>query len=336
LEGFHGLLEQVCVELFELGPGQALGQIVAVVQVVDLDLGLVLAGESSLALFHLPLDLLQGLLVARDVLASLLLDHLDEMVHQPLIEIRTPQMGVPVGADNLEHTVVDGQDRHIEGTSAKIEHQDVLLCLLVQPVSDGCRGGLVQDTNHVQARDDAGILGGLPLGIVEVGRDCDDGVLDGLAGEGLRDFLHLAENHGRNFLRRVFLILALDIGDSQVGPALEVDNLVGHELLIVLDSGVSVLPADEPLDIVEGAAGVDSSLVLGSLPDEPVLVREGHHGGGDPVAQLVRDDLHHPVLVDAHAGVGGPQVDPDDRAFVFSLLLGQHCQPKRAENHFAI
>ena len=52
--------------------------------------------------------------------------------------------------------------------------------LLVEPVSDGGGGGLVDDTQHVHTGDGTGVLGGLTLGIVEVRWNCDNGILHGL------------------------------------------------------------------------------------------------------------------------------------------------------------
>lgn len=144
-------------------------------------------------------------------------------------------MGVTVGGDDLEHTVVNGQDGHIEGTTAQIEHQDVLLTtLLVQTVGDGSGSGLVNDTDHVQTRNGTRVLGCLTLGIVEVGRDSDHGMLDGLAQVGLSGLLHLLQNHGGDLLRRENLGLTIHINlDIRLGVL--VDDLVGHQLGIALD-----------------------------------------------------------------------------------------------------
>lgn len=64
--------------------------------------------------------------------------------------------------------------------SSGIEDEDVALVLdfLDETVSDGGRDGLVGDTEHVEASDQAGIVGGRMLGVVDVGGDDDDGLGD--------------------------------------------------------------------------------------------------------------------------------------------------------------
>ena len=47
--------------------------------------------------------------------------------------------------------------------------------LLVQSVSDGGCGGLVNNMENGMTSDDTRVLGGLPLRVVEVGGDGDDG-----------------------------------------------------------------------------------------------------------------------------------------------------------------
>jgi len=105
----------------------------------------------------------------------LLLHQLEEVLHNALVKVLAAQVGVPVGRDDLEHAVVDAKNRNVKGPAAQVENEDVLLArvLLVQAVGDGRGRGLVDDAHDVEAGDGAGVLGGLALGVVEVGRDGD-------------------------------------------------------------------------------------------------------------------------------------------------------------------
>ena len=200
LDGFERVFEEVVAKFLELGTSQGLLEVDAVDEGLDGNLNLLDSGQVSLGLLDLRLQLLKGARIRLDVDAVLLLERLDEVISDTLVKIFTTEMSVTSGCEHLEDTVIDSQDRDIEGTTTKIENDDVLLVLLVKTVGNSGGGRLVDDTEDLESSDDTSVLGGLSLGVIEVGWDGDDGVLDVLTEVLLSDLLHLGEDHGRDFL----------------------------------------------------------------------------------------------------------------------------------------
>lgn len=116
------------------------------------------------------------------------------VVEKVCVEVLTTQVSVTSGGLDGEDTALDIEERHIESTTTQIVDEDVALLVgLVgaETVGDSSSGGLVDDTQDVEARDGTGVLGGLTLVVVEVGRDGDDGLLHLLAELDLSNLLHL-------------------------------------------------------------------------------------------------------------------------------------------------
>ena len=194
-------------------------------------------------------------------------------------------MVVTGGGTNFHDAFADFQQRDVEGAATQVEHQDGLFLLaLVQPVGQRGRGRLVDDAQHVEPGDLAGLLGGLALGVVEVSRRGDHRVGDVLTEIGLGITLQLHQNAGADFLRRV--LLAVDLH----GP-------VGAHL---------------PLHRTDGPVDVGHRLVLGGLADQHLTVaRERDDGRRGARALGVGDDDRVATLQYRDDGVGGPEVDSD-------------------------
>jgi hypothetical protein len=65
--------------------------------------------------------------------------------------------------------------------------------LLVETVGNRSSHRLIDNSENVHSRDGSGILGGLPLRVVEIGRDGDDRAVDGCSEVGFVSLLHLKE-----------------------------------------------------------------------------------------------------------------------------------------------
>ena len=171
LDRLQGLLEEVHVELLELGLGEGLREVVALEESLNLDTGALLRRQSTLGLLGLTLELTHGLEVLGNVDAVLLVVLLGEVVDDTLVEVLTTKVSVTSGSENLEDTVLNGEERDIEGTTTEIVDNDLTLTLgLVKTVGDSGGGGLVDNTEDVETGDDTGILGSLTLVVLLIVR----------------------------------------------------------------------------------------------------------------------------------------------------------------------
>lgn len=173
LNGLNGALESSRVDLLETGTGDVGREVDTVVQRVDLDGGLGDGRKSTLSTLTGRAKTTEGTGVVRDVGLVLALELSLEVLKEGVVEVLTTEVGVTSGGLDGEDTTGDGKERNIEGTTSEVEDEDVLLLLglRVKAVSDGSGGGLVDDTENVEASNGTGVLGGKTLGVVEVGGD---------------------------------------------------------------------------------------------------------------------------------------------------------------------
>ena len=209
----------------------------------------------------------------------------DEPVDDALVPVVAAEVRVAGGRLHFEDAVADLEDRHVERAAAEVEDEDRLVrAFLVEAVREGRGGGLVDDAQHLEARDLAGLLGGLALGVVEVRGDGDDGLGDRVAEVRLGVALQLAEDAGGDLLRGV-------------GLAVDVDRPVG---------------AHVALHRADRAIGVGDRLALGDLADEDLAgLRERDDRRGRAGAFGVGDDGRFAGLQDRNDRVGGAEVDAD-------------------------
>jgi hypothetical protein len=253
------------------------------------------------------LEALEGHGVLGEVDPLLALELLHEPVDHALVEVVAAEVGVAVGALDLEDALGELEHRDVVGAAAEVEHGDRLLLLLVEAVGEGGRRGLVDDAEHVEPGDLAGVLGGLALRVVEVGRDGDDGLRDRVPEVVLGGLLHLLQDHRRDLGRRV--ALALDLDRHEVVAA--AGDLVGDALGLV--AHLARLAPHEALDREERVGGVGDGLALGDLADQALAVlgeRDDRRRGA--AALGVGDDHRVAPLEDGDDRVGGAEVDADD------------------------
>jgi hypothetical protein len=264
--------------------------------------------KRDLGLLGLFLEALERHRVLAEVDAVFLFESLDEPADEGVVPVVAAEVRVAVGGLDLEDAVADLEHGHVERAAAEVEHRDFLILLLVETVGE--RGGrrLVDDAEHLEAGDLAGILGGLALGIVEISRNGDHGLRDLLAKVGLGVGLQLAEHESGNLLRRELLGLVAGL-DLDVGVAVfAFHDLEGHVGGLGLHLGE--FAADEALGGEHRVARVRDGLTLGGLADQPLAgLGEGDDRRSRAGALSVGDDHRLAAFHHGHARVGGAQID---------------------------
>jgi hypothetical protein len=248
VNGLEGLLEEIAVQLLELGAGEGLGEVVALEERLNLDLGGLLGRESTLGLLNLALELRHGLGVLGDIDIVGLVVLLGEVADDTVIEILATKVSITSSRLDLENAILNGKNGDIESTTTKIVDKNLALLLvnLVKTVGESGGGGLVNDAENVKTGDSSGILSGSALSVVEVGRNGNNSVLDLLAEVGLSDLLHLAKNHSGDLFGGESLLLLVNL-DGDVGLSALVDDLEGEVLDVILDGLVLELLTDKTL-----------------------------------------------------------------------------------------
>ena len=223
-------------------------------------------------------------------------------VDQDVVEVFTTEMGVTIGGLDLENTVLNGEERHIESATSEIEDENVLLTLssLIKTVCDCGGSRLVDDALHVETSNGAGVFCSLSLRVVEVSRDCDDRGGDRLAQVSFSNFLHLYEDHGGDLFCLVLFGLAFELDNDQGLLVRARFDLEGPEGNIFLNSPVAEFAANEAFGVEDCVGWVTSCLVLGGITDKTLFFCEGNIGGSSVDTLVIGDDFDLVVLPHAY------------------------------------
>jgi len=280
--------EEIGVQLFESGTSDGGVEVEALEKRVNLDVGLGGGRQGPLGPFAGRSESPHGSLVGRHVLLVFPLELLDEVIDHSAVEVLSTEMSVSGRRLDLEDSILDGQDGDIESSTAEIKDEDVILLaggvriLLIEAVSDGGGRGFIDDSEDIQTGNDSCIFGGLTLRVIKVGGYSDDCIIDSHAEVSFGGFLHLGEDHRRDFfsIEGLGLALVLDL-DLRLGVF--VDDSERPVLDVSLDRRIVKLPSDESLCIEDGVVRVHRDLILGGVADQTLGVGERHIGGRSSV-----------------------------------------------------
>ncbi len=320
--GLHRVLDQVADEAFKLRTGELHHHVqrLTVRPHRDerlVDLGLARRRQLDLGFLGGFLEPLQRHLVFRQVDVVFLFELLGEVVHDPHVEVFPAEEGIAVGRFHFKQAIVDLEDGDVEGAAAKVIDRDRLGLFLVKAVGERRGGRLVDDAQHFEARDLAGVLGRLALGVVEIGGHGDDGLRHLFTKVAFGGLFHLLQDEGRNLARRILLARRLDPGVAVAA----IHDGIGHHLLVFLDGRIIEPAPDKTLDRENGVVGVGDGLPLRGLTDEPLFILEGDDGGRRARPFRVLDNPRLRTIHVFFFFFRGAEVDTDDFGHAQNPLL---------------
>ncbi|ENO84159.1 NAD-specific glutamate dehydrogenase [Thauera aminoaromatica S2] len=295
-------------------------------------LGKLLAGHHEVDLFARgQAHMHRGLVTARQQLLGLARLHLqaarvfqrgrrdlgavEDPAEQAMIEVVAAERGVAVGRQHLEHAARELEDGEVEGAPAQVVHRVDALGRVVEAVGHRGGGRFVEQAQHVEPGQARRVLGGLALGVVEVGRHGDHRADQRAAEAGLGAFAQAAQDLGGDLHRALDALHRAQ--PHHPGAVLEV---VGHRLDV---GDVLEAAAHEALDRDDGVARIDRLRLERTQTDLDAAIGviahgRGQHGAAGLVGQADRDAV-------AHGGderIGGPEVDADGEPVL--VRLGGH------------
>jgi len=207
---------------------------------------------------------LQCHFVATDVDALLFFEFTGQILDQPQVEVLAAQVGIAVGGFDFKNTFADFQNGYIEGAATQVENRNFFFLFFVEAVRQRSRSGFVDDTQHIQSGDFAGVFRGLTLAVVEIGRNRNDGIGDGFSEVIFGGFLDVGQNIGRDFRRTQVLVPDIDPNIPVAGFF----EYVWKYLDVSLYFRCLKFAADQPFYGKNGILGIGDSLAFGNLADQ--------------------------------------------------------------------
>mmetsp|Transcript_8364 Transcript_8364/g.15160 ORF Transcript_8364/g.15160 Transcript_8364/m.15160 type:complete len:126 (-) Transcript_8364:94-471(-) len=108
-------------------------------------------------------------------------------------------MSISRSGSNFKDAMINTEKRDIKRTTTKVKNENIFLVILfIKSISNGSSSRLINDTIYLKPSNFTCILGCLSLCIIEIGRNCNDGMLDLLSKIAFRSLFHFAQNHPTN------------------------------------------------------------------------------------------------------------------------------------------
>ena len=230
-----------------------------------------------------------------------------------MVEVIATQGTVAAGGQDFKHTAGQAQDRDIERAPAQVINGDNAFSRLIQTIGHRRSSRLIEQAQHIKAGQFGSVLGGLALGIVEIGRNSNYRPYQ-LATQGLFGaFTQYLEDFSRHFNRAFRALYRVDKRHVRLTTHKAVRQLLAQ----LLDVGQTT--THQALDRqhgVERIAGGRQTCRLTYLDAISVIA---HRRRQNDIAICVGQRLGKAAAQRSDQRIGSAQVDPHSQTTLVRL-----------------
>ena len=191
---------------------------------------------------------------------------LHDPVGQRAIVIVTAQGRVATGGQHLKNAFCQAQNRDVKRATAQIVDRVNALTGVVESISDGCRGRLIDETQHLQTGHLRGVFCRLALRVVKIRRHRDHRTIQVISEGVFSPITQRSQNIGTDLDRRLFTLYRLHAEHAavlrktvrQFGTASHIGKAAPHEafdrgngVFRILRHGLQRIKADLPTTTFE-------------------------------------------------------------------------------------
>jgi len=222
------------------------------------------------------------------------------------IHVIAAQRAISASRADLEHAIIESQNGDVERTPTQIIDSERTVFVAVEAVSERGGGRLVEQTQHFEASESAGVFRGLSLRIIEVSRYGDDGAAY-VTQHALRVFFELFQDFRGYFHRIHDPVPHTHLDDLGVGFVFRCHESVGTEQL---GFGIIGAAPHESLHTGDRVSRVGGREHYGFFAYDDLSMLAVMDDRGQPRVSITIGDTTRLTIDDiGDDGIGGAKVD---------------------------
>lgn len=236
------------------------------------DLGMMRGRKLDIGILGRLIEEMKGKIVVIKVDENLIIEIGKKILEKKNIEVLKEKESVEIGGIKLKKEVEDLKKRKVESKEEKVIERDGIELDIVEKIGKRRRGRIVDDEKKLKKGDIEGIIGGMKMGVVEVGRKSDEGMSKGLEKVGLRSLINIMKDNRGDMRRRIFIEVKIEKGIEIV----EIEDIVRKKIIVIGENRIVIEKENKEIEGKKGELRVGEGMKIRRMKrEELVKIGEG-------------------------------------------------------------